>query len=179
MEITLRNLDTYEERTINVLEYDYEEFWEEIYKPLSNDCNSDVIVVDEEHDYGDYFRARDMDLEWLWDLAHHLKDQEDEEGKAEALLVFLDLYSYDLKDIKRHDEKIAYLEEKYEDYPPYIVYDKEDFAIQMFDETTSCGSCDISQWPFTCINWKDAAHDLSMDYHDVGFKDFEVWIANH
>lgn len=48
------------------------------------------------------------------------------------------------------------LESRFEDYARDFAYD----VIEGFSE---------DQWPYTCIDWKQAANDLQMDYSSVDF----------
>lgn len=60
-------------------------------------------------------------------------------------------------------------------YPITLVRDSyfEDFAQE---EAESCGLIDANaKWPYTCIDWEQAARELRMDYSSVEYGDITYW----
>lgn len=50
-----------------------------------------------------------------------------------------------------------------------------DYAKDLADELGLMES--ESQWPYTCIDWDEAAHELRQDYTQVDFDGAEYWVS--
>lgn len=52
----------------------------------------------------------------------------------------------------------------------------EDYARQIADDV--CDMTSAKQWPFTCIDWAEAARELQQDYTSVDFDGKTYWIRS-
>jgi len=60
-------------------------------------------------------------------------------------------------------------------YPVSIIRDDyfEDYARQLAEDIGAIP--DDARWPCTCIDWKEAARELRMDYSSVDYGDVTYW----
>jgi hypothetical protein len=52
----------------------------------------------------------------------------------------------------------------------------EDYAQQLAEDIGATNSEAAHQWPLTCIDWKQAARELQMDYTSVDYDGVTYWI---
>lgn len=90
----------------------------------------------------------------------------------------------DIAELQAELDALVKLAEEAEDYAAdwkhgeTLIRDSyfRDYAEELADD---CGMVDrkvASQWPYTCIDWDQAARDLQMDYTSVDFGGITYWI---
>ena len=50
----------------------------------------------------------------------------------------------------------------------------EDYARELAEET--CGIKNLNQWPFSCIDWEEAANELKHDYMSADADGYTYWM---
>lgn len=78
------------------------------------------------------------------------------------------------------------LQKEAQDYSSDWIYGETLISDSYFEEYTQdlcveigyCTSEQLNQWPFTCIDWGDAAKELQQDYISVEFGSETYWIRS-
>jgi hypothetical protein len=56
--------------------------------------------------------------------------------------------------------------------------DFDAYAYELAEDTGSVSSDQLSQWPFTCIDWARAARELAMDYSQATYKGHDYYVRS-
>ena len=109
-----------------------------------------------------------------------------DEGEFEDYALELSDAKYALEDWSGADELAALesLQREAEGYcddwhygAPLIRYSYfKDYAMKLADDLGCMDSTQASSWPFTCIDWDQAAEELKQDYTSVDFDGVEYFI---
>jgi len=98
-------------------------------------------------------------------LATWRVDNEDEARELDTLSTFMD-------DMKGYGGDAQW---RGDWYPITLIRDSHfrDYAYELADD---CGMIDnAAKWPYTCIDWERAAHELRQDYTAVEFDGVTYW----
>ena len=90
--------------------------------------------------------------------------------------------SDEIQEIRDELAILKALAEECEGYAPDWAYGEalirdsyfQDYAQELAEEC--CEMSNADQWPYTCIDWEQAAEELQMDYTCVDFDGVEYWI---
>jgi len=104
-----------------------------------------------------YLYTRDLYLEWQ-DLVTRVDDDEDteplDEEETERCKILGDLFGEIGDEAGIHGGTMI---------------PEDEFASYAEDMASDIDGVDTSRWPYTCIDWKEAAEELKQDYHEVEF----------
>ena len=112
--------------------------------------------------YGDVLDAID-------ELDGCIMEADDGEGPCAA--------DCDIDEHAEHAELIALLDQV-SDSDSYFVRDSYfvKYAQELADDLCAARGA-LVRWPFTCIDWQEAADELQQDYYDVDFDGVTYWVG--
>ena len=138
------------------------------YESLNDQVDFMAEIVNDYAEQIEEFENEGDELpEELWDRA----EQADVDHKLalEALDEFVTSEEYDeLQELIRVDKECSLYAPEWEDGVTLINIDKFTEYTQQYARDIGVAS-DDETWPYTCINWDEAADELAMDYTTVEF----------
>ena len=104
-----------------------------------------------------------------------LREQAEESGDDTELREWEDLYEDELDQLEKLAEEAAGYAEDWK-YGEALIRDSyfQDYAEELAEDIGAIQKG--AAWPYTCIDWAQAARELQMDYTSVDFGGVTYWI---
>jgi hypothetical protein len=133
-------------------------------------------VVSEADDYRDSIESKEEEIEDVRAELNEAIDDEDEEAEEDAELK-LDTLLGELSELEDEAKSIFELETDCDNYAQGESLINEDYWVTYVQQLAEdIDGINTSSWPYTCIDWDQAASDLAVDYTTITFEGQDFYV---